>query len=145
MMVSKTGAHNLLRISRVLKSLGELGLEHLKAPLVEFLLYEVMDENGFLRDDKTSLQCLHDFWIPLLRNKPQRESIRKKFIHLYGRRKVRSMPLSPEPPPASSTQEEEETGFFHRFGSLRNSLGGTIRRSLRQRSPSGQKTKQQVE
>ncbi|XP_043933247.1 opioid growth factor receptor-like protein 1 isoform X2 [Protopterus annectens] len=36
--------HNYLRITRILKSLGELGYEHFKPPLVKFLLQEALVE-----------------------------------------------------------------------------------------------------
>ncbi|MCP6711579.1 opioid growth factor receptor-related protein, partial [Klebsiella pneumoniae] len=35
-------SHNNLRITRILKSLGELGLEHYQAPLVRFFLEETL-------------------------------------------------------------------------------------------------------
>ncbi|XP_068105907.1 opioid growth factor receptor-like protein 1 isoform X2 [Hyperolius riggenbachi] len=45
--------HNNLRITRILKSLGELGYECLKAPLVRFFLKETLRE-GTLRDVQRS-------------------------------------------------------------------------------------------
>uniref|UniRef100_A0A2I3HTY1 Opioid growth factor receptor (OGFr) conserved domain-containing protein n=1 Tax=Nomascus leucogenys TaxID=61853 RepID=A0A2I3HTY1_NOMLE len=39
---AETRSHNNLRITRILKSLGELGLEHFQAPLVRFFLEETL-------------------------------------------------------------------------------------------------------
>jgi len=54
--------HNNQRITRILKSLRLLGLEHLNSPFVHFLAHEIFEE-GTLPATRNS--CLH-FWIPVL-------------------------------------------------------------------------------
>ncbi|XP_064476316.1 opioid growth factor receptor-like protein 1 isoform X2 [Ornithodoros turicata] len=61
--------HNSLRITRILKSLGELGYEHLKYPLLEFLLKEVL-KHGTLRKLQDSLV---NYWIQTLQDDNDRE------------------------------------------------------------------------
>ncbi|CAN7941749.1 unnamed protein product [Ixodes hexagonus] len=55
--------HNSLRITRILKSLGEVGLEHLKYPLVEFLLKQVLKEQTLSRLQDSLLT----YWVHTLR------------------------------------------------------------------------------
>ena len=50
--------HNYLRITRILKCLGEFGLENYQAPFCEFVLYEIFD-NGQLTN--TLKSCL-SYW-----------------------------------------------------------------------------------
>lgn len=54
-------AHNWLRVSRILTSLGELGFTRYKPPLIECLRAEV--EQGALRN---AAQSLNNFWAPLV-------------------------------------------------------------------------------
>lgn len=61
------GGHNNLRITRCLKSLGELGLGKYKKPFVEFLTKEVL--SGTISGCSSSLT---DFWITTL---PKNEQI----------------------------------------------------------------------
>src|SRR5690348_126302 len=61
-------SHNFLRITRILKSLGELGWEHLKFPFCKFLVREVFEENQ-LQNCRNSLVC---YWIPVLRREEDR-------------------------------------------------------------------------
>jgi len=62
------GGHNNLRVTRTLKSLGELGLGKYKKPWVEFLLKEILE--GKLKGCSSSLTS---FWIPTLNKKEQKE------------------------------------------------------------------------
>ena len=51
--------HNYLRITRILKCLGEMQLEHLKAPFVRYILYEIISE-------QTLYNCLDsciNYWL----------------------------------------------------------------------------------
>ena len=51
--------HNYLRITRILKCLGEMKLEHLKAPFVRYVLYEIISE-------QTLYNCLDsciNYWL----------------------------------------------------------------------------------
>lgn len=63
--------HNYLRITRILKSLGELGFEHLKLKFVEFMLKEIILEG--------TLPNLFDscvgFWLMVLRDNQERVKV----------------------------------------------------------------------
>ena len=51
--------HNYLRITRILKCLGEMQLEHLKAPFVRYVLHEIITE-------QTLYNCLDsciNYWL----------------------------------------------------------------------------------
>jgi len=64
--------HNCLRITRIIKSLGELGLPHLQAPWVRFLVEEVTDNDA--------LPALHSsiyYWIYAIRDGVEMDSIIK--------------------------------------------------------------------
>ena len=64
--------HNYLRITRILKSLGELGYEHYKAHLVEFILTEALQE-------KTLVNCLDsclDFWVNTIKDDFERARLK---------------------------------------------------------------------
>ena len=65
--------HNYLRITRILKSLGELGYEHYKRHFVEFVLREALEE-------KTLINCLDsclDFWINTIKDDNERAELKK--------------------------------------------------------------------
>ena len=66
-----SSSHNYLRITRILKSLGEFDLEHLKKPWLEFIMAEIF-ENGELRRTLNSLQ---NYWIGTLKNDNDREEL----------------------------------------------------------------------
>eukprot|EP00667_Euglena_gracilis_P019981 EG_transcript_21510 len=63
--------HNLLRITRILKCLGEVGLERYKKPFVLHVLKEIYEN-----DELTSTEgsCL-DYWVGLLRNEKDRQEV----------------------------------------------------------------------
>ncbi|XP_013411878.1 opioid growth factor receptor-like protein 1 [Lingula anatina] len=67
--------HNYLRITRILKSLGELGWEHLKPIFVRFVLEEI-----FLKKEleNTLESCVH-YWLETIRDKDARREL-KKFV-----------------------------------------------------------------
>uniref|UniRef100_A0A8C6QAI2 Opioid growth factor receptor (OGFr) conserved domain-containing protein n=2 Tax=Nannospalax galili TaxID=1026970 RepID=A0A8C6QAI2_NANGA len=48
--------HNYLRITRILKSLGELGYESFKSPLVKFILHEALVENTLPNIKQSALE-----------------------------------------------------------------------------------------
>ncbi|XP_036270771.1 opioid growth factor receptor-like protein 1 isoform X3 [Pipistrellus kuhlii] len=48
--------HNYLRITRILKSLGELGYESFKPPLVKFILHEALVENTIPNIKQSALE-----------------------------------------------------------------------------------------
>ena len=56
--------HNYLRITRILKFLGEMGLERLKLPFLTFFVREVAVE----RRIPNCRRSLESFWIPTLRS-----------------------------------------------------------------------------
>jgi hypothetical protein len=60
--------HNYLRITRVLKCLGEFGFEHLKRPWIEFMINEIFVE-GSLSNCKDSCK---DYWVPVMRDDEER-------------------------------------------------------------------------
>ncbi|XP_077316448.1 uncharacterized protein LOC143936036 [Lithobates pipiens] len=66
-------SHNNLRITRILKCLGELGFEHYQAPLVKFFLEETLC-NGRLQNVKRSAL---DYFMFTVKNKNQR----RKLVH----------------------------------------------------------------
>ncbi|XP_032808577.1 uncharacterized protein LOC116941536 isoform X1 [Petromyzon marinus] len=62
--------HNNLRLTRILKSLGELGLERMKAPLVRFFLEETLCNKQLPRVKQS---CLEYFVFTLRTKKERRE------------------------------------------------------------------------
>ncbi|XP_068137564.1 opioid growth factor receptor-like protein 1 isoform X2 [Hyperolius riggenbachi] len=98
--------HNYLRITRILKSLGELGYEHFKPPLVRVLLQESIVENTIpnmklsaleyfvysIKERKERRRLLryacnhynppeHFIWGPPIKQKAQQSKCIKKTIH----------------------------------------------------------------
>ncbi|XP_071795841.1 opioid growth factor receptor-like protein 1 [Asterias amurensis] len=63
--------HNYMRITRMLKSLGELGQEHLKAPFLTFILQEVIKTRTLINAQKS---CLN-YWIHTIRDEKKRQSV----------------------------------------------------------------------
>ena len=78
----ETSPHNYLRITRILKSLGELGWPEYKRPIVEHVIEEMYPtlknpeslERPRLQNCKRSLV---DFWIPTLQKPDQKELLDK--------------------------------------------------------------------
>ena len=64
----------------MLKSLGELGFEHLKSPFLTFILYEVFLSKTLIN---ASGSCL-DYWIHLLRDETENRNIRKTALEYSG-------------------------------------------------------------
>ena len=60
--------HNYLRITRMLKSLGELGFEHMKVPFVHFMILEAF-QNNVLPECRES--CMR-YWVQVLRDENER-------------------------------------------------------------------------
>lgn len=68
-----THGHNFLRITRVLKCLGELGYSHYQPPLVHFLYHETYET-------KLLQQCaksLAEFWVHVVIDDETREELIK--------------------------------------------------------------------
>jgi len=70
--------HNYLRISRILKALGEFGFERFKIHWIELFIEEIF-VHGQLRNTLSSLQ---NFWVPTLRNRDDRVTMKNK-IHSF--------------------------------------------------------------
>ena len=66
-------SHNYLRITRILKCLGEMEYEHLKAPFLRFVLHEAIEEGTL---DHTLDSCIN-YWLEVLKSKEEREDVRK--------------------------------------------------------------------
>ena len=66
-------SHNNLRITRILKCLGEFGFEHYKAPLIRQLLYEAIIEKTL---NNTLSSCLN-YWIEVVHCDEVRESLQQ--------------------------------------------------------------------
>ena len=65
-------SHNYLRITRILKCLGEMEYEHLKAPFLRFVLHEAIVEGTL---DRTLDSCMN-YWLEVLKDDQERASIR---------------------------------------------------------------------
>lgn len=63
--------HNNLRITRILKSLGELGFEHFQAPLVRFFLEETLVKKNLSSVKRSVL----DYFVFAVRNKRERRKL----------------------------------------------------------------------
>lgn len=63
--------HNNLRITRILKSLGELGFEHYQAPLVHFFLEETLIKKNLSSVKRSVL----DYFLFAVRNKHKRREL----------------------------------------------------------------------
>ncbi len=63
--------HNYLRITRILKCLGEFVYEHLKAPFIRFVLREAIVERTLPR----TLDSCKNYWIQVLRDDKEREEV----------------------------------------------------------------------
>lgn len=76
-------SHNNLRITRILKSLGELGLEHYQAPLVRFFLEETLVH----RELPGVRQSALDYFVFTVRCRRQRRALlRYAWQHFQPRR-----------------------------------------------------------
>ncbi|KAJ8299427.1 hypothetical protein KUTeg_023487 [Tegillarca granosa] len=65
--------HNYLRITRMLKSLGELGYEHLKRPFVEFVLEEALEK-------ETLTNCVdscYKYWLETIKDNKDRKNLKQ--------------------------------------------------------------------
>jgi len=63
--------HNYLRITRILKCLGELGYEHYKAPFCEFVIVEAVDRGTL----DNCLGSCSDYWIQTVKDDDERERL----------------------------------------------------------------------
>ncbi|XP_062981034.1 opioid growth factor receptor-like protein 1 isoform X2 [Elgaria multicarinata webbii] len=63
--------HNYLRITRILKSLGELGYESFKPPLVKFILHEALVEDTILNIKQSALE----YFVYTIRDRRERRKL----------------------------------------------------------------------
>ncbi|XP_044277540.1 opioid growth factor receptor-like protein 1 isoform X2 [Varanus komodoensis] len=63
--------HNYLRITRILKSLGELGYESFKPPLVKFILYEALVEDTIPNIKQSALE----YFVYTIRDRRERRKL----------------------------------------------------------------------
>uniref|UniRef100_A0A674AT76 Opioid growth factor receptor n=1 Tax=Salmo trutta TaxID=8032 RepID=A0A674AT76_SALTR len=76
--------HNNLRITRILKSLGELGFEHYQSPLVRFFLEETLVKRNLSSVKRSVL----DYFLFAIRDKQKRkELLRYAFQHFEPKEK----------------------------------------------------------
>lgn len=66
--------HNFLRITRILKCLGEMGFEHYKPPLLDFMLHEAI----VTRELDRTLESCYNFWIGTIKDNVERERLKKR-------------------------------------------------------------------
>jgi len=78
--------HNYLRITRILKSLGLVGFEHYKKPLIDHFVVEVFQNNEL----PNTMKSLVKFWIPTLRKESDLKEIENKIYFLTGKKIDRS-------------------------------------------------------
>eukprot|EP01064_Diplonema_japonicum_P018245 TRINITY_DN26925_c0_g1_i1.p1 TRINITY_DN26925_c0_g1~~TRINITY_DN26925_c0_g1_i1.p1 ORF type:complete len:238 (+),score=42.31 TRINITY_DN26925_c0_g1_i1:60-773(+) len=72
--------HNNLRITRILKALGEVGLEHYKPHFVKHILTEIY-LHGHLTECRTS--CV-DYWAQTLKNDSDRQAVEELATKLHA-------------------------------------------------------------
>lgn len=65
--------HNYLRITRILKCLGEMGLEHYKMPFLEFILHEAII-TGYLHN---TLDSCYNYWIGTVKDDAARANLKQ--------------------------------------------------------------------
>ncbi|XP_028380327.1 opioid growth factor receptor [Phyllostomus discolor] len=113
-------SHNNLRITRILKSLGELGLERYQAPLVRFFLEETLVH----RQLPNVQQSVLDYFVFTVRCPRQRRALlrfawehfrpRRKFVWAphdkLQRHALRRPPRPPSPAAPGEAQGEESPG-----------------------------------
>ncbi|XP_060551607.1 opioid growth factor receptor-like protein 1 isoform X1 [Ruditapes philippinarum] len=90
--------HNYLRITRILKCLGEFGYEHLKKNFVKFILHEGMVE-GTLSNVIDS--CVK-YWIGVLKDDEEREEIFDYYEKLLQDENLQTKRRNRSPSPPSS-------------------------------------------
>lgn len=91
-----TSSHNYLRITRILKCLGEFDYEYLKYPFLQAILREAITEDNIRR----CLRSCRDYWIETLKNPQERKQIRRLARELIKYRNKN------ERPPASLLEFE---------------------------------------
>ena len=78
--------HNYLRITRILKCLGEFKYEHLKYPFIRFVLHEAIVEKTLFR----VVDSCMNYWVEVLRDDKEREEATKLATDLIDKHPLRS-------------------------------------------------------
>jgi len=104
-----THSHNFLRITRILKCLGEFGFEHYKKPFLEFFITEIW-ENQTL---KSCAQSCRNYWVGTIKNDEDRKELLEKIQKYYPNERRFSVDSS-----SSSSSEEEKRSGDERVGDL---------------------------
>lgn len=73
--------HNFLRITRILKCLGEFGCEYLKKPWIDFLIVDVFEEDCPLKD---MCESLVNYCIGVLRDAEERKDCQRQVERFAG-------------------------------------------------------------
>ena len=76
--------HNYLRITRILKCLGEMEYEYLKAPFLRFVLHEAIVEGTL---DHTLNSCMK-YWLEVLKDDQERADVKTLAAELAPRVKT---------------------------------------------------------
>lgn len=66
-----TSSHNYLRITRILKCLGEFEMEHLKAPFIRFVLHEAIE----MQTLRNVLDSCMSYWVEVLKSDDERKEM----------------------------------------------------------------------
>lgn len=66
-----SSSHNHMRITRILKSLGELSYEYLKAPFIRFVLHEAIVTGNLAN----TLNSCMKYWVETIREESERDSL----------------------------------------------------------------------
>lgn len=70
--------HNFRRITRMIKSLGELGFEHYQANLVMFLMEETVVHRTVPSAEEHAMR----FWIEAIHDDQERDEVRRRYFEL---------------------------------------------------------------
>ncbi|CAF1236124.1 unnamed protein product [Adineta steineri] len=101
-----SASHNYLRITRILKCLGEFKYEYLKFPFLAAILRESITENTL----SNCLRSCKDYWIETLRNPDERRAIRQYARELVEYRNKGMTPPKPHkahrPRPTSAVRKQ---------------------------------------
>ncbi|CAF1522818.1 unnamed protein product [Adineta steineri] len=95
-----TSSHNYLRITRILKCLGEFKYEYLKFSFLEAILRESITENKL----SNCLRSCKDYWIETLRSPDERRAIRQ-----YARELVEYRNKGMTPPKSHKAHRPQPT------------------------------------
>ncbi|XP_052270337.1 opioid growth factor receptor-like protein 1 isoform X1 [Dreissena polymorpha] len=91
--------HNYLRITRILKCLGEFGYERLKANFVKFVLHEGLVEETL----PNLIESCMKYWIGVLKNDDERKGMFEYYEELCKK-------LEDKKPSPKSSKQEAKTG-----------------------------------